>query len=401
MKRVSVGDFRLGEEEKKAIMDVLDSGRISEGPKVREFEREWAKFVGTKHAVLVSSGTAAIMCGLTALKYYKNIEDCSKVITSPTTYIATSNAIVASKLEPVYVDVDKENFCITAENIKELLENANQGGYSIILPVHLMGYLSDMKKINGLAKKYGLFTFEDASQAHGTENEDVKKAGSQSLLSSFSFYIAHNIQAGEMGVVNTDDYEIYRLIKKIKANGRLCDCEVCTRNVGVCPGKEKYKNYLEDFDPRFTHDLIGYNFKTMEFQAALGLVQLKKVHEINRKRQENVKYLNEGLEKYSDKLQLPFFSKKISYLAYPLVLKKGISRLKLREGLENCGIETRSMFPCIPTQQPAYAYLRKMYEGKLPNAEYLGIKGLYVGCHQYLKQEDLDRVIKAFKKILK
>jgi CDP-6-deoxy-D-xylo-4-hexulose-3-dehydrase len=404
MIKIFVGDFRLGEEERKAINDVLDSGRISEGEKVREFEKEWAKYIGTKYAVAVSSGTSALIVGLTALRYIKKlgINKDTKVITTPVTYIATSNAIVLSGFEPAYVDIDRETFVITPENIKAYLEQVDDiNECSLVLPVHLMGYPCDMDEINKIAKKYGLYTLEDSSQAHGTIYKG-RRTGSLSLLSTFSFYIAHNIQVGECGAVTTNDQEIIRLIRKIKANGRLCDCPICQRAEGKCPRLASYEGE-DDFDPRFTHDLIGYNFKTMEFQAALGLVQLRKADWIMQKRNENVKYLNEGLEEFSDILQLPKYSKEISYLAYPIVIKKPeiISRKKLRYELEKRGVETRPLFGCIPTQQPAYNYLKKQYEGKLPNAEYVGKNAFYIGCHQYLKQEDLDFIIESIKEIIK
>jgi len=401
MNKICVGDFVIGEEERRAVNEVLDSERISEGPKVKEFENQWAEFIGTKHCVLFNSGTSAIMAGLAVLKYYKNIKDKKKVITSPLTYIATVNAIVNLGLEPVFVDVDKETFGITPKNIRELLEKVDDvKDYVIILPVHLMGYSCDMDEINKIAKEYGLLTFEDSAQAHGSLYNG-KKTGSLSLLSDFSFYIAHNIQVGEMGAITTNNYEIKRLLKKIKANGRLCDCEVCTRAEGLCPKISSYTDG-EDFDPRFTHDLIGYNFKTTEFHAALGIVQLKKADEIIKKRQENVKYLNEGLKEFEHLLQLPKYSDGISYLAYPIVIKNPnkISRKKLRLELEKNNIETRPLFGCIPTQQPAYNYLKEQYKDKLPNAEFLGLNGFYIGCHQYLKQEELDYIIKSFKELL-
>ena len=400
MIRVRVGDFRIGKEERKAINDVLDSGRITEGEKVREFERNWADFIGTKYAIVVSSGSSALIAGLTALKHY-NIKQGTKIITSPITYIATTNAIVLSGFEPVFVDIDRETFGITPENIRACLEQVKDiNKYSLILPVHLMGYPCDMDEINKIASDYGLQIFEDSAQAHGTIYKG-RKTGSLSLLSIFSFYVAHNIQAGEMGAIATDNREIARLIKKIKANGRVCDCPVCRRSEGKCPRLTSYKGE-DDFDPRFTHDLIGYNFKVMEFQAALGTVQSKKVDWITKKRNENVKYLNEELEGFSNVLKLPKYSKDISYLAYPITILRPevISRKKLRYELEKKGVETRPLFGCIPTQQPAYSYLKKQYEGKLPNAEYIGKNSFYIGCHQYLEQEDLDFEVEQIKNVI-
>ncbi|MBI5229683.1 DegT/DnrJ/EryC1/StrS aminotransferase family protein, partial [Candidatus Micrarchaeota archaeon] len=207
MKKILVGDFRIGEEEKKAINAVLDSGRISEGMKTREFETRFAEFIGTKHAVALSSGTSAIIAGLTALHHHPehHIKKSTKVITTPLTYIATSNAIVLSGFEPVYVDIEPTTFLITTENIRACLEEAkNPEEYSVVLPVHLMGYACDMEGISKVAKDFGLLTFEDSAQAHGTLYKG-RKTGSLSLLADFSFYIAHNIQAGEMGAITTDD----------------------------------------------------------------------------------------------------------------------------------------------------------------------------------------------------
>ena len=401
--KINVGAIELGPDEKKFLMEVINSNRISEGKFVNRFEREWANFIGTKHCILFNSGTSSIMAGLKALELKDGgIKPNTKIITSPLTYVATSNAIVTTGFEPVYVDVDSTNFNITPDNIKEHLELADDTEkYSLILPVHLMGYPCNMDEINKIAKKFALLTFEDSAQAHGTKCGN-KICGSCSEVSDFSFYVAHNIQAGEMGALTTDNDEIARIAKKIKANGRACDCPICTRPQGTCPKLNNGENKL-DYDPRFSHELVGYNFKTTEFQAAIASAQFKKINFIIKKRQENVKYLNENLNIFSDILQLPIYSKEVSYLAYPMVINKPdiISRKKLRAELERMGVETRPLFGCIPTQQPAFSYLKKKYDGKLPNADYLGKNAFYIGCHQYLKQEDLDYIIQSIKQIVK
>ena len=262
-RRVFVGDFRIDDDERKAILEVIEGGRISEWKKVKEFERLFAKYIGTKYCLAVSSGTSALIVGLLALLYderFPKAKKGAKIITSPVTYISTVNAIVLAGFEPVFVDIDKRTFKLNVGQIEDILKKENPDGYAGILPVHLMGYPNDMDEINTIADRYGLFIFEDSAQAHGTMYNG-KKAGSLGLLAVFSFYIAHNIQAGEMGCVTTNDEKLFKLMMQLKANGRLCDCPVCTRSKGVCPGAKKYGyDDEEDFDPRFTHEYVAYNF---------------------------------------------------------------------------------------------------------------------------------------------
>lgn len=397
--RVRVGDIQVSTEEKKAVMEVLDSNRITEGTKVAQFENLFSRYLDVKNTVLVNSGTSALITGLNALQYTRpNIERGSSIITTPLTYNATINAAVLAGFKPKFVDVDIETFNIAPDAIKAHLERVDDlSEYSIILPVHLMGYPADMTEINSIAKKYDLTVFEDSAQAHGTTYKG-KKCGSMSLASAFSFYVAHNIQVGEMGALSTNDDNIADFARRFKANGRMCICKVCTRSMGICP---QNRSIEESLDPRFHHIYIGYNFKTTDLMAAIGIVQLEKADEIMKKRYVNVKYLNEGLEQLEDKIRLPTLSKDVSYLAYPLVIKnQNVSREKIMQQLEEKGVETRPLFSCIPLQQPAYSEYKTEYKEKLPNSECLGEKGFYLGCHQYLKESDLDFVIHALNSIL-
>jgi len=402
---VPVGDFRISRDEKKAIFDVIEGGRISEWKKVKEFENIFSKYIGTKYCIAVSSGTSALIVGLLSLLYdkrYPKAKKGAKVITSPVTYASTVNSIVLSGFKPIFVDIDKRTFKLDINQIELLLKNNNSDEYAGILPVHLMGYPNDMNEINELACKYDLFVFEDSAQAHGTIYNG-KKTGSLGLLSAFSFYVAHNIQAGEMGCITTDDYQLFKLINQLKANGRLCNCSVCTRSKGVCPGSLKYGyGEEEDYDPRFTHEYISYNFKTTEFPAALGISQIKKADLIFKKRQENVKYLNDKLKIYEYLFYLPILNNNVSYLAYPIIIKEdsGINRKWVRQKLEEKGIENRPLFGCVPIHQPAFKYMKNKYKGKLPIAEYIGKNAFYIGCHQYLIKSDLDYIIKVFNDIL-
>jgi len=393
---IRTGGFSFSEEEKKALYDVIDSNRITEHEKTNEFERNWAKKVGTKYSIAVNSGTSALISGLYALKYLNKEDKRKKVITTPLTFISTTNSILLSGLEPVYADVNFDTFDINTKGIEKILSENNPKDFLAILPVHLMGYPYNINGINRIAKENNLYVLEDSAEAHGTKYNG-KNVGSLSDLSVFSFYVAHNIQAGELGAVNTNNKQIRDLVRKIKAHGRMCACDVCRRMEGKCPNISLDE---EDMDPRFTFTEFGFNFKTNEFATTIANIRMNKMEETNQKRREIVKYLNEGLKNHSDIIQLPKYSEDVSYLAYPLVLKKG-SRKLIRKELENRGIETRALFGCIPTQQPSMAAFKKEYEGKLPNADYIGKNGFYIGAHQDMTKEDLDYIIDSFNEILK
>ncbi len=379
MSRYPIGDFVFGPEERKAVESVVDSNRISEGPKVREFEKKWSGYAKTKYAVVTNSGTSALICAFTALKYYANLKERKRVIAPALTYAATINSVVTTNFEPVFIDVSMDTFSIDPQKVREYLETGDAGKCSVLLPVHLMGYPCDMDAINKICRKHDLICLEDCAEAHGSLYRG-RHVGSFGLLSIFSFYISHSIAAGEMGSVNTSDSRLNQLLRMVKNHGT-----------------DKGKHPLHPFH----HSLVGFNFKTTEFSAAIALTQLEKAGTNLKKRQDNVAYLNEGLEPFSRILNLPELSRDVGYLAYPLVIRAGISRERLRNELEKRGIETRPLFGCIPTQQPSFAHLRRQYEGRLPNAEFLGRNAFYIGCHQYLTQEKLDYAIRAFRDILK
>lgn len=398
MKRISIGTLEITDKERQALFDVIDSDWLTEGPKVHEFEKAFASYIGVKNGIAVNSGGSAITTGLTTLlnvdflnqpygilKIYKG----SKVLTSPITFIATVHSIVAAGLTPVFVDIEEETYNIDPAKIAE----HDMHDISIIMPVHLFGIPANMSEITKIATENEIVVCEDAAEAHGTMYKG-KRVGSMSTMSFFSFYAAHTISSIEGGMILTNDDELSSMMKSVRAHGRACTCERCLRPEGKCPYKLK-----EDFDRRFHHPNFGYSSKMNELEAAVGLSQLQRIDEITKKRRENVKYLNDELEGY-DELRLPTYSKDTSYMAYPIVLNGELSRKEVTDYLEKNGIETRPIFGCIPTQQPAYAHLKKTYRAKLPIAEHVGKNGFFIGCHQGLTEDDLSHVVSTLGTIL-
>jgi len=369
---IGIGDYIPTSEEINAIKTVIESGRISEGKYTREFEKRWSEYIGKKYTVACNSGTSALMLALTAMrmKYRKGY-----VLTTALSYVATSNAIITSGLSALFVDIDSTTFGITAENVMAALNRYHYKDIVGILPVHLFGIKCDIDKIKEIADKKGLWLIEDCSQAHGTVG--TAKHG---ICSTYSFYCAHNIQAGELGAIVSDNESLVSIMRKLKSNGRSCACNVCTRKNGTCP----------DNKSRFNHELIGYNFRTNEFATAIANEQLKKANYIFSEREKNVKYFISMLSDIK-KIQLPSHVDGTSYMAFPIICK-GIDRDEVCRKIESMGVETRPIFGSIPLQ-PAY----NIYNAETPTADSIAKNGFYVGCHQYLTDDDKVKIINSIR----
>ena len=175
-KIIPVGNFIITEEEKKVVNEILEYGRISEGPKTLAFQNAFAEYVGTKYCVALNSGTSALIAGLLALQYsdkFPKVRKGAKVITSPISYIATSTAIIHAGMEPVWVDIEPERFTINCEEVEALLDKDPEG-YALILPVHLMGFPNNIDRLIEIGKKYGVEVVEDSAQAWVSDSAEYR-----------------------------------------------------------------------------------------------------------------------------------------------------------------------------------------------------------------------------------
>ena len=387
MNRIPIGDFPLGPEEKAALQRVIESGRITEGPEVRAFEDEFAAYMGTRHCVAVSSGTAALMVGLRALiasKQFPAIFEGARVLVPALTFIATANAVKMAGMRVMFGDIDPDTMCLDPNEVDRTIVD-------IVLPVHLMGFGADIAAIKAKCDAHNprpLLLVEDAAEAHGTTIQG-KKAGTFGLWGAFSFYIAHTVQAGELGCIVTDSAEIATVARQLKAHGRACKCRECTRNTTGCP-----QIMAGGPDPRFLAEYIGWNFKPMEFQAALARVQLGHIEENINRRVVLRECLHGDLRSLVENEAIePFvFQPESVPMAFPIILKRSGYRDRVVAELEHRGVEARPLFGCIPTQQPAYIRTEDITAKRVPVADHYGADGFYVGCHQYLTAGQIDRM---------
>jgi dTDP-4-amino-4,6-dideoxygalactose transaminase len=372
MNRIPIGDFPLGPEEKAAIQRVTDSGRITMGNEVRAFEEEFAAYMGVRHCVAVSSGTAALMVGLRALGVSKQFPFTvgARVLVPALTFIATANAVELSGFRIMFGDIEPETMCLDPAEIAKTRTE-------MVLPEE--------------CTKHQRFLVEDACEAHGT-TIDGKLAGTFGVWGAFSFYIAHTVQAGELGCIVTDSAEVAEIARQLRAHGRECRCRICTRNTTGCPQLQ-----AGGHDSRFRAQYAGWNFKPMEFQAALARVQLGHIEENIVDRQRNRDTLSIRLMGLELKGIIEPWNNETATvpMAFPIILKRSGYRDRVVAELERRGVEARPLFGCIPTQQPAYAgtedapRMKRIYQNRLPVAEHYGADGFYVGCHQYLTAEQV------------
>lgn len=359
--KVPIAKPIIGNEEIENVVEVLKSGMIAQGSKVAEFEEKFAEWVGTDYAIATNSGTAALHVALLS----SGIKENDEVITTPFTFIATGNSIVYTGATPIFADIDLDTYTINPDTIEDLITDKTKA----IMPVQLYGQSADMDKIMEIAKKHGLFVIEDAAQAHGAmyNNENVGNMGD---IACFSFYPTKNMTTSEGGMITTNNKELAEKAKLFRAHG----------------SKIKY-----------VHDEIGYNFRSNDIAAAIGLAQLEKIDEFNEKRIANADYLNQSL-KDIDGIITPkvLENRKHVYHQYTIRVTKG-DRDEWIDELTKKGIGTGIHYPIPLYKQPIYEKLG--FSGHSPNAEIAADTVISLPVHPSLSKEDLDLIIKAIHEI--
>lgn len=341
----------IGVEEKQAVMEVLGSGIIAEGPKVREFEQAFAEFTGTEHAVAVNSGTAALHVALLA----HGVGPGDEVITTPFTFIATANSILYTGAKPVFADIEEDTFNIDSVDVAEKITEKTKA----ILPVHLYGHPADMKAIMEIAEDHSLEVVEDACQAHGAEFEG-KKVGSFGT-GTFSFYPTKNMTTSEGGMITTDDEKIAGKARMIRSHG----------------SKQRY-----------IHEIVGFNLRMTDISAAIGLCQLKKLSDFNGKRMENAGYLTKQIE--NKEVKPPVVRKNCTHVFHQYTIRVEGDRDAVVNTLNQKGVGTGIYYPIPIHRQRLYRDLG--YDVSLPVSEELAEKVISLPVHPSVTKENLDYI---------
>lgn len=350
------------------VTQALKSGWVSgEGPYVKRFEKQFARFIGVKHAITTTSGTAALHLALSAL----GLGPGDEVIIPAFTMIATAFAVVYTGAKPVLVDADPKTWNMDITRIEEKITHRTRA----IVPVHIYGHPVDMQPLMTIAKKYKLLVIEDAAEALGALYRG-KMCGTFGHLGCFSFYANKTITTGEGGMVVTNSAKLAQKIRRLK-------------NLSHSPSK------------RFLHDYIGFTYRMTNMQAALGLSQLEIIKTLIAKKRRVASIYERGLHSLPE-LSLPFEKSwaKSVYWVYGLLVNptSGITRDYLRERLKKSGIDTREFF--IPMhEQPVFTKMGLFKNEQYPIAQDLSRRGLYVPSGPNISQSEIKRVCREIQHI--
>ena len=372
MKRIEFGELVIGDVARSNLMHVCDTNWASGGPKVKQLEKEWSEIFGYKRSVAMSSGTDAVIASCLALYDIADAKRGDEVIVPALSFIATSNAVRAAGLTPVFVDVKKETLNIDETKIEEAITSKTVA----IMPVHTMGRPAEMDVICDLAEEYNLIVIEDACEAHGATYKQ-KYIGHWGDMSVYSYYIAHLVCCGEGGMVSVNDDHLADVLASCRSHGR--------------PFNSIY----------FDHQRVGYNSKMNDLEASIGLEAVGVFWETFKTRYETMKRMRAAAKGYED---VAYFSEedvnnKNCPHGFSITCKEAGKIQLVKDVFDKYNIHHKRNFGCIPTQHRAFADMGYSL-GDFPEAEWVGDNGIHIGCHQHLSEEDIKRIEVAIKESL-
>ena len=374
----------LAENLDKAALGVLSSANYIMGKTVTDFEKEFADFIGVKHAISVGNGTDALVLALKSM----GIGEGDEVITTPFTFFATAETISAVGATPVFVDVDKETFNIDVTKIEEKITSKTKA----IMPVHIFGQSADMDEINEIAKKHNLYVIEDACQAIGGKYRG-RKIGTLGDVACFSFFPTKNLGcAGDGGMIVTDNDEIAIIARALRTHGSGENGQKAYNLLNNIEEEIKTAEGANDtvYNPlKYYNYLIGYNTRLDAIQAAILSVKLKEIDSWNAKRREIVELYNEALQ--NSDLVTPV-ARDYNDHVYHMYILQSENREEVLTKLKEAGIATGVYYPVPLHLQKVYKNLGYK-EGDMPVSEYLSHRTFAIHVYPELTKEQIDYII--------
>jgi CDP-6-deoxy-D-xylo-4-hexulose-3-dehydrase len=389
-------------EEINNAIKVAKDGWWTEGEFALKFEEKFKKYLGIKFVSLVNSGSSANLVALAALTSdifgEKRLKAGDEFITTPVSFPTTVNPGIQHGLKPVFIDAEANTLNIDPKKIEAAITKKTR----LIMIAHTLGKPFDLTEIMKLVKKYDLWLIEDCCDALGSKY-DGKNLGTFGHISTFSFYPAHHVTMGEGGAIVTNDPLINKSIRRFRDWGRDCWCG--TGKDDSC--KNRFKWQLGElpygYDHKYIYSEVGYNLKLTDFQAAIGLAQLKKLPKFIKKRQENYKILYNFFKKYEKYFTLMREDKKVdlSPFGFPLVVKKDapFTRNELTQYLEDNKIGTRNVFAGNLLKHPGYIKIKNNFKivGRMDGADLIMSNAFWLGVWPGIDEKRIKYVKKKVK----
>lgn len=351
--KIPIASPLIDSNEMTAVQDVMNSGILAMSSKVKEFEDNFSEYIGVSHSVSVSNGTVALWLALKA----HGIKEGDEVITTPFSFIATSNSVLFCKAKPVFADINERTYNIDPASVLEKITPKTRA----VIGVHLFGQPYDLKAIGEICEDNNLIMIEDSAQAHGAEFKG-KKVGSFGT-GCFSFYPTKNMTAGEGGMVTTNDHKVAEKVRLLRNHGD---------------------------DGKYHHIMLGYNMRMTDLQAAIGIQQLKKLDEMNRKRITNADYFDRHIN--LDGVGLPHKETGAKHVYHQYVLKVENGREELMRYLNSKGVGTAIHYPSAIYEQPLYKELGYK-PGLCPTSEKVSRQVVSIPVHPKITSEELEYIV--------
>lgn len=393
--------------DEKEMINLVDASLdfwLTAGRYAKQFENDFAKFLGLKYCLLTNSGSSANLLAISALTSLKlgkkRLKPGDEIITTACGFPTTLNPIIQNNLIPVFIDIDLRTYNIQTEKIKKAISKKTKA----IFVAHTLGNPVKLDKILAIAKKYNLWFIEDNCDSLGSKYKS-RYTGSFGHISTCSFFPAHHITMGEGGAVLTSDPLLKKIIASFRDWGRDCWCEsgynnTCKKRFSWQLGKLPF-----GYDHKYIYSHIGYNLKITDMQAAVGIAQLKKLPFFIKKRKENFNLIYKFLEQYKKYLILPKIEKNSepSWFGFPILVKETspFTRNEIVNYLEKNKIATRMLFGGNLIKQPAYQNIKKRIIGTLKNTDLVMNNLFWIGVYPGITKKKMNYIIWTFNRFFK
>jgi CDP-6-deoxy-D-xylo-4-hexulose-3-dehydrase len=393
--------------DEKEIISLVDSALdfwLTAGRFAKQFEEEFAKFLGVKYCILTNSGSSANLLAISALTSPKlgerRLKPGDEVITTSCAFPTTVNPIIQNNLVPAFIDVDIGTYNIQVDKVEDAITKKTKA----IFLAHTLGNPFNLEKVLEICEKFNLWLIEDSCDALGSKYNN-QYTGAFGHIATFSFYPAHHITMGEGGALVTNDSELKKLIVSFRDWGRDCWCEPGCDN--TCNKRFEWKlgSVPFGYDHKYIYSHVGYNLKATDMQAAIGVEQLKKLPLFIKARQKNFKLLYDGLKKYEKYFILPEMESKAdpSWFGFIISVRKnaGFTRNEIVKYLENNKIATRMLFAGNIIRHPSFKDVNYRVYENLNNTDFIMNNTFWIGVYPGLISEMIDYIINKIKKFIK